>query len=55
MAQSDVLADLPESGSDFQAPLTPPSTMEELVLGSRGLMKDRNVRFSVLDTSEVES
>lgn len=51
--QSEVPVHLPESGSDSRAPQTLPGVTEELVLGSLGHMETKDVRFSVLDTSDT--
>lgn len=51
--QSEVPVHLPESGSDSRAPQTLPGVTEEPVLGSLGHMETKDVRFSVLDTSDT--
>ena len=51
--QSGVPAELLESGSYSRAPQMRLSTTEELVLGSLGCTEARDVRFSVLDTSDA--
>lgn len=48
--QSEVSTDLPELGSDSQAPQ---GAVEELVVRSLCHMEVRDVRFSVLDTADA--
>ena len=52
-AHSEVPMDLPESGLDSQVTQTPLGATEEQVLGSLGHTEARDIRFSVLDTSDV--
>ena len=45
--------DLPELGSDSQAPQTQLGTVEEPVLGSLGHTEARDIKFLVVDTTDT--